>query len=78
MFYVANQLEGPEWRIVQKFEHSQNFNVSEHGKMDANKEHNIDMEGEPSATTHQDATVCDSENEYADPLDFSPPPLTLD
>ena len=61
---------------MQKFEHRQNFN--EHGRMDASKEQNVDMEDEPSATAHQDATVSESEDEFADPTDFSPPPLTLE
>ena len=61
--YVVEQLERPEWRTVQKFEHRRNFNVSEHDKMDANKEQDLDMEDEPSATSHQDATVSDSEDE---------------
>ena len=46
--------------------------------MDANKEQNIDMEDEPSATAHQDATVSESEDEVADPTDFPAPPLTLE
>ena len=61
---------------MQTFEHRRNFN--EHGKMVANKEQNMDMEDEPSATAHQDATVSESEDEVADPTDFPPPPLTLE
>ena len=55
---MADRTEGEKWRIVQTFEHRRNFN--EHGKMDANKERNIDMEDEPSATAHQDATMSES------------------
>lgn len=76
MFYVADRIGGENWRIVQKFEHRQNFN--EHGKMDTNKKQNIYMEDEPSATTHQDATVSKSEDEVANPTDFPPPLLTLE
>ena len=73
MFYVADRTGGENWRIVQTFEHRRNFN--EHGKMVANKEQNVDMEDEPSATAHQDATVSESEDEVADPTDFAPPRL---
>ena len=61
---------------MQKFEHRRTFN--EHGKMDANKEQNVDMEDEPSATAQQNATISESEDEVDDPTDFPPPLLTLE